>query len=120
MAKMHSGEIIQQKLQNGLTIQLKEIHSAPIISTWIWYKVGSRYEVPGKTGLSHWVEHMQFKGTPTFPPGILDKTISRIGGNWNAFTYMDWTTYFETLPADKFEVSLRTRIGSHVQQPISA
>jgi len=106
MEKLNSENLIQHKLHNGLTIQLKEIHTAPIISTWIWYKVGSRYEVPGKTGLSHWVEHMQFKGTPNFPPGVLDKAISRIGGNWNAFTYLDWTTYFETLPANNFEVSL--------------
>ena len=50
-------------LDNGLTVLLKEIHTAPIVSAWVWYGVGSRNEVPGKTGLSHWVEHMQFKGT---------------------------------------------------------
>ncbi len=94
-------------LHNGLTIQLKEIHTAPIISHWIWYRVGSRDEVPGLTGISHWVEHMQFKGTPQFPAGVLDKAISREGGFWNAFTYLDWTAYFETMPADKIELGLR-------------
>ena len=94
-------------LDNGLTVHLKEIHSAPIISHWIWYRVGSRNETPGKTGLSHWVEHMQFKGTPTFPATILDKSIAREGGVWNAFTHLDWTTYFETLPADRIELALR-------------
>ncbi len=93
-------------LDNGLTVQLKEIHTAPLISHWMWYRVGSRDEIPGKTGISHWVEHMQFKGTPHFPAGILDKAISRDGGIWNAFTYMDWTTYFETLPADKIGLAL--------------
>ena len=93
-------------LPNGLTIHLKEIHTAPIISTWVWYRVGSRYEQPGKTGLSHWVEHMQFKGTQAFPSGILDREISRMGGIWNAMTYLDWTTYFETLPAHIFDISL--------------
>ena len=62
---------------------------------------------PGLTGISHWVEHMQFKGTPQFPAGVLDKAISREGGFWNAFTYLDWTTYFETMPADKIDLALR-------------
>jgi zinc protease len=98
--------IVKTVLDNGLTIQLKEIHTAPLISHWMWYRVGSRDEVSGKTGISHWVEHMQFKGTPRYPAGILDKAISRDGGMWNAFTYMDWTTYFETLPADKINLAL--------------
>ena len=54
-------------LSNGLKVFLKEIHTAPIISSWLWYRVGSRDEVQGHTGISHWVEHMQFKGTPQFP-----------------------------------------------------
>ncbi|MBW6465382.1 MAG: insulinase family protein [Brevefilum sp.] len=93
-------------LSNGLSIHLKEIHTAPIISTWVWYRVGSRNETPGKTGISHWVEHMQFKGTQAFPAGILDREISRVGGVWNALTHLDWTTYFETLPAHIFDISL--------------
>ena len=94
-------------LSNGLKVFLKEIHTAPIISSWLWYRVGSRDEVPGHTGVSHWVEHMQFKGTSQFPANILDKSISREGGQWNAFTYMDWTAYFETMPADKIDLALR-------------
>jgi zinc protease len=92
-------------LKNGLTVHLKEIHTAPLISHWMWYRVGARNEQTGLTGLSHWVEHMQFKGTPRFPTGLLDKAISRDGGVWNAFTYMDWTAYFETLPADKIKLA---------------
>lgn len=88
-------------------VLLKEIHSAPLISHWVWYRVGSRDETPGLTGLSHWVEHMQFKGTPQFPAGILDKAIARDGGFWNAFTFLDWTTFFETTPADKIDIALR-------------
>lgn len=99
--------ITKTRLANGLTVHLKEIHTAPIISHWVWYRVGSRYETPGLTGISHWVEHMQFKGTPQFPAGNLDKAISREGGMWNAFTYLDWTAYFETLPADKIDLALR-------------
>jgi len=98
--------IQQVTLENGLKILLKEIHNAPLISHWVWYRVGSRYEVAGKTGISHWVEHMQFKGTPRFPAGILDKAISRDGGMWNAFTHLDWTTYFETMPADAIDLAI--------------
>ncbi len=95
------------QLPNGMLVMLKEINTAPIISHWVWYRVGSRNEVPGITGISHWVEHMQFKGTPRYPSSVLDKAISREGGMWNAFTYLDWTTYFETMPAEKIELALQ-------------
>ncbi len=95
----------RRKLPNGLTIHLKEIHTAPIISSWMWYRVGSRNEMKGITGVSHWVEHMQFKGTEKIVPGILDKIISREGGAWNAMTDIDWTTYYETMPADKINIA---------------
>jgi zinc protease len=94
-------------LPNGLLVLLKEMHTSPIISQWIWYRVGSRDEVPGLTGASHWVEHMMFKGTPQFPVGVLDRTISRDGGYLNAFTFLDWTAFFETVPADKIDFALR-------------
>jgi zinc protease len=96
----------QFTLSNGLKVMLKEIHTAPIISNWMWYRVGSRDEPTGLTGVSHWVEHMQFKGTPQFPAGVLDKAISRDGGFWNAFTYLDWTTYFETMPSEKIDLAI--------------
>jgi zinc protease len=99
--------LTQTTLSNGLKVLLKEIHTAPIISSWVWYRVGSRDEIQGRTGVSHWVEHMQFKGTDQFPANVLDKSISREGGTWNAFTYIDWTAYFETMPADKIDIALR-------------
>jgi zinc protease len=94
-------------LSNGLLVLLKEMHTAPIVSQWIWYRVGSRDEVPGITGASHWVEHMMFKGTPQFPLGALDRAVSREGGYLNAFTFLDWTSFFETMPANKMDVALR-------------
>ncbi|HEY3344234.1 MAG TPA: pitrilysin family protein [Anaerolineaceae bacterium] len=100
-------KITKTRLKNGLLVLLKEIHTAPIISHWVWYRIGSRNEPPGLTGASHWVEHMQFKGTPQFPAQILDKAISREGGMWNAFTYLDWTTFFEVMPAEKIDLGLR-------------
>lgn len=103
-----------ETLSNGLKVLLKEIHTAPIISSWLWYRVGSRDEVQGRTGISHWVEHMQFKGTEQFPANVLDKSISREGGMWNAFTYLDWTAYFETMPADKIDLALRLEVDRMV------
>jgi zinc protease len=104
---MSAGRIHRARLRNGLLVLLKEIHAAPLVSLWTWYRVGSRNERAGLTGISHWVEHMQFKGTPAFPAGSLDRAVSREGGVWNAMTWLDWTAYFETLPADRIDLGLR-------------
>lgn len=101
-----AGVVSKTKLNNGLLVLLKEIHTAPLISSWIWYRVGSKDEPTGLTGISHWVEHMQFKGTPNHPASVMDKAIAREGGMWNAFTYLDWTTFLETLPSDKIDLAL--------------
>lgn len=93
-------------LDNGLQVIVKEIHSAPVASFWIFYRVGSRNERPGLTGISHWVEHMLFKGTERYPRGEFDKAVSRAGGMFNGFTSQDWTTYFETFPSDRIALAL--------------
>jgi zinc protease len=103
---MDKDGVLQTKLRNGLTVRLKEIRTAPLVSCWIWYRVGSRNERPGGTGISHWVEHMQFKATPKFPAGVLERAISRDGGAWNAMTWLDWTAYYETMPADRVTLAL--------------
>lgn len=93
-------------LDNGLTLILKEMHHAPVTSFMIWYRVGSRNEIPGRTGASHWVEHMMFKGTAKYPHGMLDRLVSREGGHWNAFTWLDFTAYYETMPANQLDLAL--------------
>src|SRR5689334_278575 len=93
--------VTRHQLSNGLTVLLKEQHNAPVISWWVLYRIGSRNERTGQTGVSHWVEHMMFKGTDMFPAGELDKAISREGGTWNAQTSMEYTAYDETMPADR-------------------
>jgi zinc protease len=99
---------IQQKiLDNGLTILLKESRRVPVTTFWIWYRVGSRNEVPGITGIAHWAEHMLFKGSVAFPKGEIDKQIARNGGAMNGLTWLDFTTFFETLPADRIDLGLR-------------
>lgn len=92
---------------NGLTLLTKEVHSAPVVSFWVWYRVGARNEHIGITGISHWVEHMMFKGTSTFGKGQIMQQVAENGGTLNAFTSDDWTAYFETLPADRLDLALK-------------
>jgi zinc protease len=97
----------EHHLPNGMLVLTREVHSAPVATCWVWYRVGSRNEGIGTTGTSHWVEHMLFKGTPNIPRGEMDKLIARNGGTFNAFTSNDYTAYFETLPADRIELGLK-------------
>ncbi|HRW04277.1 MAG TPA: pitrilysin family protein [Caldilineaceae bacterium] len=110
-------------LTNGLQVVLKESRVAPVASFWVFYRVGSRNEVPGTTGISHWVEHMLFKGTEQFPRGEFDKAVSRAGGVFNGMTAEDWTTYFETLPSERIELALQVesdRMANSVFDPDEA
>jgi len=99
--------LTQATLDNGLQVILRPSHRAPVASFWVFYRVGSRIETPGCTGVSHWVEHMLFKGTPRYPRGEFDKAVARAGGVFNGMTAQDWTVYFETLPADRIELALQ-------------
>ena len=111
--------VTKTQLDNGLTVVLKEMHHAPVITFMVWYRVGSRNEIPGRTGASHWVEHMMFKGTPQFPGELLDRMISREGGQWNAFTWLDYTAYYETMPAERIDIALRLEADRmvHTEMP---
>ena len=102
-------QVTRQVFDNGLTVLLKEIHTAPVISWWVLYRVGSRNERTGQTGVSHWVEHMLFKGTEKFPAGVLDKAVDRDGGIWNAQTSFDYTAFFETMPASRIGLAVAHR-----------
>ncbi|RME84834.1 MAG: insulinase family protein [Caldilineae bacterium] len=104
---MLTDDLYKTTLDNGLVVLMREVHSAPVASLWVWYRVGSRNEVPGSTGLSHWVEHMLFKSTRNYPQGNFDRMIEREGGYFNGMTWLDWTTYYETLPADRLEIALK-------------
>ncbi|MCH2539124.1 MAG: insulinase family protein [Anaerolineales bacterium] len=104
---MSQNHVTKTRLRNGLTVILKTVHTVPIVSFWVWYRVGSRHEHTGRTGSSHWVEHMQFKGTEAFPADSVERAVSRVGGVWNAMTWVDWTAYFETMPADQIDLALQ-------------
>jgi zinc protease len=93
----------RERLDNGLTVLIREEHTAPLASVWCWYKVGSKDERPGLTGVSHWVEHMNFKGTSNIPRDQVKGIIERFGGTWNGYTWIDQTTYFETATRDALD-----------------
>ncbi len=98
--------ISERTLDNGLKVILLEDHKAPLITFQVWYRVGSRNEQWGKTGLSHVLEHMMFKGTKKVGGEEFSRIIQENGGNENAFTSQDFTAYFENLSADRIQVSL--------------
>ncbi len=90
-------------LDNGLTVLIQEEHTAPLASVWCWYRVGSKDEPPGLTGVSHWVEHMNFKGTANIPRDQVKGIIEQFGGMWNGYTWLDQTTYLETATSDALD-----------------
>ena len=93
-------------LDNGLKVIVVPAHTAPLVSVWCWYRVGSRDEGPGRTGVSHWVEHMNFKGTTNIPRDQMKGIVERFGGMWNGYTWIDQTTYLETAGRDALDQML--------------
>ncbi len=90
-------------IDNGLKVLIQEVHTAPLASVWCWYRVGSKDEGPGRTGVSHWVEHMNFKGTRNIPRDQVKGIIEQFGGAWNGYTWIDQTTYLETASKDALD-----------------
>jgi zinc protease len=99
-------QVFETILPNGLKIILLENHKAPLLTFQIWYRVGSRNEAWGKTGLSHVLEHMMFKGTEKVGPEEFSRIVQENGGNLNAFTSRDYTAYFENLSSDRVQVAI--------------
>jgi zinc protease len=105
---LSAAELPMEKiLPNGLKVILLENHKTPLVTFQVWYRVGSRNEQWGKTGLSHMLEHMMFKGTEKIGPGQFSRIVEENGGNENAFTSADYTAYFENIVADHIEVPIR-------------
>ena len=99
-------KVTEKVLPNGLKVLLKEEHKSPVVTFQIWYRVGSRNERLGKTGLSHVLEHMMFKGAKRFGPKQFSQVVQRNGGNDNAFTSKNYTAYFENFAADRLETAM--------------
>jgi zinc protease len=99
-------EVVEATLENGLRVLLQEDHRSPVASFQVWYRVGSRDERVGLTGLSHYLEHMMFKGTPTYGPRVYSRLIETVGGQDNAFTSHDATVYHVTVAAEQLDLVL--------------
>jgi zinc protease len=91
--------VVAETLDNGLRVLLLEDHRSPIVSFQVWYRVGSRNEARGATGIAHFLEHMMFKGTPTYGPRQFAELVEQHGGQHNAFTSQDVTSYYINIAA---------------------
>lgn len=94
-------------LDNGMDVVVIEDTRAPVVVQMVWYKAGSADELPGASGVAHFLEHLLFKGTDTLAPGELSATVARNGGSDNAFTSYDYTAYFQRVAADRLELMMR-------------
>jgi len=90
-------------LKNGMECLVISDHRAPVVTQMVWYRVGSADEVPGKSGLAHFLEHLMFKGTAKNPAGDFSKILASLGGQENAFTGNDYTAYFQRVTRDHLE-----------------
>jgi zinc protease len=94
-------------LGNGLKLLVLVDKSAPVVSYFTWFRVGSRHEKPGKTGLAHLFEHLMFNETEGFKAGEFDRKLEENGAESNAATWFDWTYYYESLPKDRLALAVR-------------
>ena len=90
-------------LANGLQVVVVPDHRAPVVTHMIWYKVGAADEVPGKSGLAHFLEHLMFKGTARNPGNRFSQAVAAIGGQENAFTTSDYTGFFQRVPRERLK-----------------
>jgi zinc protease len=98
--------VTQATLDNGLQVLMLEDHRAPVVTIQVWYKVGSRNERPGITGISHLLEHLMFRGTPKYGQGEFSRLVQEKGGSHNAFTANDQTVYFENVASTHLDLLL--------------
>ncbi len=101
-----ASQIQEVVLENGLKVLLLENHKSPAVTFQVWYRVGSRNEEDGKSGLSHFLEHMMFKGTLKVGPEKYSQIIAKNGGRSNAFTTADVTVYFATMSREKIGIAI--------------
>src|SRR5882724_11378720 len=98
--------VVAATLDNGLRVLLLEDHRSPIVTVQTWYRVGSRNEARGATGIAHFLEHLMFRGTAANGPGVFARLVERNGGQDNAFTSQDVTSYYVNIAADRLDLVL--------------
>ena len=113
-----AASVTETTLDNGLTVLIQEVHTAPVAAFMVWYRVGSRNETAGITGISHLLEHMMFKGTPTYGKGEISKLLQKNGATFNAGTSLDYTVYFEVLASDRLELAMKIEADRMVHATI--
>jgi len=96
-------DVRTESLANGMKMLVQEDHSIPNVAMYFFFKIGSRNERPGTTGLSHFFEHMMFNGAKKYGPKMFDKTMDNLGGNNNAYTTNDMTVYTDWFPSSALE-----------------
>jgi len=99
-------KITEHRLHNGMRVLLAERHTDPVVAVMVWYRVGSRNEREHEAGVSHFLEHMMFKGSRNFGKGEIDRLTTLLGGSNNAFTSCDHTAYWFELASDRWEKAL--------------
>lgn len=97
-------QVVEHRLQNGMQVLVLREPRAPLVTHQVWYRVGSRNENLGKTGLSHLTEHLMFKGTDKYKAKEFSRLVQKAGGNDNAFTSKDYTAYFQTGPKTELKL----------------
>lgn len=100
-------DVTRYTLDNGLEIIAIPDRRMPVVTHMIWYKAGSADEPPGKSGIAHFLEHLLFKGTRTYPAGEFSRKVAEIGGQENAFTTVDHTAYYQRVTPDALEMVMR-------------
>ena len=98
--------VVTATLDNGLRVLLLEDRRSPIVTVQVWYRVGSRNEARGATGIAHFLEHLMFRGTARYGSGLFARLVERNGGQYNAFTSQDVTSYYVNLAADRLDLVL--------------
>ena len=99
-AEQEGPQIESFTLDNGLEVVVIPDRRAPVVTHMLWYKVGSADEEPGKSGIAHFFEHLMFKGTEKYGPGVFSARIADVGGRENAFTSYDYTAYYQQVAPD--------------------
>ena len=107
MAGSDASYVHRYRLANGLKLLVLVDKTAPVVSYFTWFRVGSRHEKPGKTGLAHLFEHLMFNETETLKAGQFDRKLEENGAESNAATWLDWTYYYESLPKDRLNLAVK-------------
>jgi len=108
----HQENIIKENLDNGITVIVKENHSAPVAACNFWIRIGAAHENDAEKGLSHFIEHMMFKGTKKRGLGQIDAEIKELGGYNNAFTSYDATNYYIVVPSENIEKAIEIQFDA--------